>query len=204
MLSYLDPILFPDQIEILEVSPGRYVYPIYKNGSGLLTDANDFRRLNYFEIRDIRTVEVFVRDPFDRYVSGVQTYLRFNPDLDRTTALKMINQCLFLNRHFALQFHWLVNLTRFTDAWIHIRPITELDTISDEVWHTLSRDQSLIDYFTPNDKLSYYLQLDKVLTEDLLGKTVSFLAITRHIKKTQQHLYDEIIQRSKNLCIALD
>ena len=204
MLSYLDPILFPDQIEILEVSPGRYVYPIYKNGSGLLTDANDFRRLNYFEIRDIRTVEVFVRDPFDRYVSGVQTYLAQHPELDKNTALTLIGKCLFLNRHFTLQFHWLVNLTRFTDAWIHIRPITELDTISDEVWHTLSRDQSLIDYFTPNDKLSYYLQLDKVLIEDLIGETVSFPAIMRHIKKTQQHLYDEIIQRSKNLCIALD
>ena len=203
MLSYLDPILFPDQIEILEVSPGRYVYPIYKNGSGLLTDANDFRRLNYFEIRDIRTVEVFVRDPFDRYVSGVQTYLAQHPELDKNTALTLIGKCLFLNRHFALQFHWLLNLTRFTDAWIHIRPIKELDTISDEVWHTLSRDQSLIDYFTPNDKLSYYLQLDKVLIEDLIGETVSFPAIMRHIKKTQQHLYDEIIQRSKNLCIAL-
>ena len=203
MLSYLDPILFPDQIEILEVSPGRYVYPIYKNGSSTLNSIG-VRRLNYFEIRELRTVEVFVRDPFERYVSGVQTYLQFNPELNRDTILKIINECLFLNRHFTLQFHWLLNLTRFTDAWIHIRPIKELDTITDQVWHTLSRDQSLIDYFTPNDKLSYYLQLDKVLTEDLLGKTVSFLAITRHIKKTQQHLYDEIIQRSKNLCIALD
>ena len=202
MLSYLDPILFPDQIEILEVSPGRYVYPIYKNGSSTLNSIG-VRRLNYFEIRELRTVEVFVRDPFERYVSGVQTYLQFNPELNRDTILKIINECLFLNRHFTLQFHWLLNLTRFTDAWIHIRPIKELDTITDQVWHTLSRDQSLIDYFTPNDKLSYYLQLDKVLTEDLIGKTVSFPEIMRHIKRTQRHLYDEIIQRSKNLCIAL-
>lgn len=202
MLSYLDPILFPDQIEILEVSPGRYVYPIYKNGSSTLNSIG-VRRLNYFEIRELRTVEVFVRDPFERYVSGVQTYLQFNPELNRDTILKIINECLFLNRHFTLQFHWLLNLTRFTDAWIHIRPIKELDTITDQVWHTLSRDQSLIDYFTPNDKLSYYLQLDKVLTEDLIGKTVSFPEIMRHIKRTQRHLYNEIIQRSKNLCIAL-
>ena len=95
MLSYLDPILFPDQIEILEVSPGRYVYPIYKNGSSTLNSIG-VRRLNYFEIRELRTVEVFVRDPFERYVSGVQTYLQFNPELNRDTILKIINECLYL------------------------------------------------------------------------------------------------------------
>jgi len=202
MLSYLDPLLFPDQCEIFEVSQGRYVYSIFKNGSRLLEDFGG-RKLDYSEIKEIQKVEVFVRDPYERYVSGVQSYLRLNPELDRETVLKVISECLFLNRHFSLQFHWLLNLTRFTNASLHIRPINELDTIAGKVWNNLERDHSLIDYFKQNQKLSYYLQLDKVLTEDFMDKTVNFKKIVEHIKQNQNSLYTEVIQRSINLCDVL-
>ena len=157
MLSYLDPILFPDEIEILEVSPGRCVYPIFKNGSQSL-QAKQYRQLSKDEIINLTHVEIYVREPFERYISGVQTYLRFRSTLDRATALHIINDYLFLDRHFALQFHWLVNLKRFCDPLIHIRPLSELNSATDATWNIISRDQSLVDYFQPNLKLWYYLQ----------------------------------------------
>jgi len=203
MLTFLDPILFPDQCQILEVGPDRYVYPIFKNGSSSLLAANP-RALNYFEMRELRTVEVFLREPFERYISGVQTYLRQNPHLDRATALTMIDEYLFLNSHFSLQFHWIVNLQKFTDAWMYFRPIEELHTATEHTWNVLARDEVLVDYFGNNQKLKYYLQLDKILYEDFMGKTVPLQQIIRFIQTNHHTLYNEVIDRSIRICNALD
>jgi hypothetical protein len=203
MLSYLDPILFPDQCEILDIGDNRYVYPIFKNGSSSLT-ATNARKLNYFEMRELRTVEVFLRDPFERYVSGVQTYLRQNTHLDRATALTMIDQYLFLNSHFSLQFHWIVNLQKFTDAWMYFRPMSELHTATEHTWNVLARDQALVDYFGSNQKLKYYLQLDKILYEDFMDQTVPLKQIVRFIHNNHNTLYNEVIKRSLQICNALD
>ena len=202
MLSYLDPILYPDECEVLEVSHNRYVYPIFKNGSSSLLNSN-FRSLSLSEIEQLETIEVFIRDPLDRYVSGVQTFLRFNPEYAREATLKLIHEYLFLNRHFTLQFHWLVNLARYTTASITIRPIEELSTATDLTWHQLSRDQRLINEFSAYVNLHYYLLLDKVLRHDLLGMTVTFKEILAHIQTFYPDLYNDIIQRSKNLCAVL-
>ena len=150
-------------------------------------------------------VQVYVREPFERYVSGVQTYLKNNPHLDRATALTMIDQYLFLDRHFALQFHWLVNLVRQTNnPWITIVPWTELSNATELTWNVLARDETLTDYFKSNNKLWYYLQLDKVLTEDFVGQTAKFTEILAHIKVKYSDLYQEVIQRNKGLCTVLD
>jgi len=202
MLTFLDPILFPDQCQILEVGPDRYVYPIFKNGSSSLLAANP-RALNYFEMRELRTVEVFLREPFERYISGVQTYLRQNTHLDRATALTMIDEYLFLNSHFSLQFHWIVNLQKFTDAWMYFRPIDELHTATEHTWNVLARDEVLVDYFGNNQKLKYYLQLDKILYEDFMGKTVPLKQIIRFIHDNHNTLYNEVIDRSIRICNVL-
>lgn len=203
MLSYIDPILFPDQCRVYEVEPGRFVYPIFKNGSSSLT--HSARMISYPELKNVQTVEVFLRDPFERYVSGVQTYLRnLSSDYDRSTMLKVIGNFLFLNRHFALQFHWLVNFARHSQAWIHIRHINDLHTATEHTLNVLARDQSLVEYFQNNDKLHYYLQLDKIVYENFMDKTVSFSQIVAFIKTEHSHLYDEIISRSKEICSALD
>jgi hypothetical protein len=204
MLSYLDPILFPDDILVIELAKGRYVYPIFKNGSsGLVEKAS--ATLDSDAIRKLKNIEVFVREPFERYVSGVQTYLRCNSHLDRATALTMIDEYLFLNRHFALQFHWLVNLQRFnSDVWMTFKTMAELNDDLGETWNSLTRDQTLVDYFNDNQKLWFYLQLDKILYEDFMGQTVKMNMILVHIKMKYPLLYEETIERSKDLCAVLD
>jgi len=203
MLSYIDPILFPDNCVLHEVSPDRYIYPIFKNGSdGVQRKA--IRTLDHDQIFKLDNVEIFLRDPFDRYVSGVQSYLRFNPTLDRITALQLIDEFLFLNRHFTLQFHWIVNLQRFTNnASMTFLPMSKLTDIIGRPWNTSARDQALVDYFKDNEKLRFYLQLDKMLYEDFMGKTVKFKDILSHLVKFDSVLYKEVIQRSQDLCNVL-
>ena len=203
MLGYLDPMIFPDEILVIEFTPNRYVYPIYKNGSTGLFELC-YATLNSDAIFKLKNIEVFLREPFERYVSGVQTYLRYNPHLDRATALSMIDEYLFLDRHFALQFHWIVNLQRFTnDASMTFKPMSDLHNDVGETWNTLTRDQTLIDYFKDNQKLWFYLQLDKILYEDFMGKTVKMKEILDLIELKYPVLYEEIIERSKELCAVL-
>lgn len=204
MISYLDPILFPDQCFVYEIEPNRFVYPIFKNGSSSLIANKSARLLHYDELREVKEIEVYLRDPFERYVSGVQTYLRNLPtDYNRDTVLKMISEFLFLNRHFSLQFHWLMNLSRYSNALITFKSIEDLNTITEYKINVIKRDQTLVDYFVNNQKLHYYLQLDKIIYENFIGKPISFNQIVQFIKNTQPTLYNDIIDRSKKICSVL-
>jgi hypothetical protein len=203
MLSYLDPLLFPDECDILEVSTNRYVYPIFKNGSSSLYESG-FRKLSTQEVAELNEVEILVRDPFDRFVSGVHSYVEYlDPDLDRTTALHFINQHIFLNRHFATQFHWLVNLQRYTRAKIKISPMTELASMTDLKFNDKPKYDNIRQQLGQNNKIHFYLQLDKVLTENLLGTTADFQTIVATLKFNYPAVYQEIIERSKTLCNVL-
>ena len=201
MLSQLDNIIFPDRCDVLEIVPSqRYVYPIYKNGSSSLYKSG-FRLVDHDELSNIPVVDIYVRNPYDRFVTGVNTFLQHNAKLDQSTVLHFVNNYLFLNRHFCPQFHWLVNLQRFTDAKIRINPISALSDIT--ALRVNQSEDPLLDEYLSRDKLHFYLSIDKVLTEDLLGKTVPFKLIVQTIKHRYPEVYKEVIQRSKDLCNVL-
>ena len=201
MLSQLDNIIFPDRCDVLEIVPSqRYVYPIYKNGSSSLYKSG-FRLVDHDELSNIPVVDIYVRNPYDRFVTGVNTFLQHNAKLDQSTVLHFVNDYLFLNRHFCPQFHWLVNLQRFTNAKIRINPISALSDIT--ALRVNQSEDPLLDEYLSRDKLHFYLSIDKVLTEDLLGKTVPFKLIVQTIKHRYPEVYKEVIQRSKDLCNVL-
>lgn len=201
MLSQLDNIIFPDRCDVLEIVPSqRYVYPIYKNGSSSLYNSG-FRLMDHNELSNIPVVDIYVRNPYDRFVTGVNTFLQHNADLDQSTVIHFVNDYLFLNRHFCPQFHWLVNLQRFTNAKIRINPISALTDIT--ALRVNQSEDPLLDEYLSRDKLHFYLSIDKVLTEDLLGKTVPFKLIVQTIKHRYPEVYKEVIQRSIDLCNVL-
>jgi hypothetical protein len=203
MLSYLDTIIFPDECVILESSARQLVYPIFKNGSSFLR--SNCTVIAPEKIRPLTEVVVFVRDPYDRFVSGVQTFVSHNSDLHEVTVLKLIEQYLFLNRHFCLQFHWIANLCRHLNVAMTLKPLSSLSEVIGV--HNIENKQqvspAIYDHFLKHSKLHFYLQMDKVLTEDLLDQTVYMTDILRKIQHRFPEVYDEIIQRSKNICGVL-
>lgn len=201
MLSQVDNIIFPDRCDVLEIVPSqRYVYPIYKNGSSSLYKSG-FRLVSSDELPNIDVVDIYVRNPYERFVTGVNTFLQHNKDLDLSTAIYFINNYLFLNRHFCPQFHWLVNLQRFTNAKIRINTI---DTLSDITALQVNQSQHILfNEVLSTEKLHFYLSIDKVLTEDLLGKTVPFKLIVQTIRHRYPDVYKEVVQRSIDLCNVL-
>ena len=199
MLSILDPIIFPDDCLILK-SQDHYIYPIFKNGSSSL---HKNKVVSPDEYADISEVTVFVREPFERYLSGVNTFVQHNPSYHQETLVHIINENLFLDRHFCLQFHWLVNLQRFTQAPIKLTPVSELNYVTD-LHNNKCKNKSFREVFENHAKLHFYLALDKVLFYDLIGQTVGFKQILTTLKQNYPDTYTEVIERSKQICSVLD
>jgi hypothetical protein len=212
MLSPIDNILFPDECEIFEIAQNQYVYAIYKNGRSSLNKAN-FKKIDIGDIENLTTIDIFIRDPFERYISGVETYIKFlgrdNDYIDVNTIIKQLDQFLFLNRHFTLQFHWLVNLGLFVNKDVNLtfRPMNELSLIT-EIHHHQGNKHSemrnrLRKHFSQHNQLQYYLLLDNLLYKDLLGKTVTFKEVMLLFKTSYTDVYNEVVGKLKTIANVL-
>jgi hypothetical protein len=71
-------------------------------------------------------------------------------------------------------------------------------------YNSYPRDESLITHFKNNEKLNFYLQLDKIINDNFVNKTVTFDEVVAYIKLMHPTVYTEIIQRSKDICSVLD
>lgn len=203
MFTLLDRLLYPiDDCEIYEYNKNKYVYAIYKNGRSSLRQSG-FKKLTLEEIQSITSLDVYIRDPFERYISGVQTYLSHLPD--RKTVLKFIDDILFLNRHFSLQMFWIMNLIRFVPLTtkINIKHINECYDITNERRNKSKPDQTLIDYFSGNLKLQFYLLADNVLYKDLMNTSVNLIDIFSKFKEKYPEVYQQIIGNSKQISDVL-
>ena len=94
MLSRIDEIIYPNRCEVVEFSdPQRFVYPIFKNGSSSLTEyarQQGYKTLLNEQIKRISIIDVVLRDPMDRFLSGFNSYVyntkTENPNLDLNTV----------------------------------------------------------------------------------------------------------------------
>src|SRR5210317_1138681 len=115
MLTQFDTELFPNDCEVVEMlSHNQFVYLIQKNGSSSLRREirdNNLKVYSNHEIADLDNIDVYIRDPQQRYISGVNTYIqqliRDHPHLDPSTCIWFATRYNFLNRHYLPQFLWL-------------------------------------------------------------------------------------------------
>jgi hypothetical protein len=215
MFSEVDKSIFPDSCEILEIVPSQlFVYPIFKNGSSSLfrsAAANGWKTLNQDNIHNVQApITVFLRDPRERFISGVNTFLqichRDHKDLDSKTILFFVEKYLFLNRHYAPQFFWLINLARYSQAPLkfqHAADIKNLTTLyhrTDIVPPTLEFLKGIQNF--PWEKLELYFLLDQLLI-DRIGQEIKFVELIDDIKKTHSDLYQLIFDHTTHVSDAL-
>jgi hypothetical protein len=203
MFGRIDKAIFPDSCEVLEIVPQQhYVYPIFKNGSSSLYKSN-YRIVTKGELVGLKNVEIFVRDPTERFLSGVQTYItrliEENPQINRDSVLYFISNNQFLNRHFCPQVYWLINLKRFTDATITIRPLSELSTITTIQENKSFPDLSIKEYFEKDDKIRFYNEIDEVLTINYINQTVTVEEIITTLKNNYNELYNDVFTQIKTV-----
>jgi intein/homing endonuclease len=112
------------------VGIGRHtVYPIFRNGSSSLRDAADIIYTNN-QIKNCKNIQILLRDPAIRFVSGINEYCRQNAlDVRRTWSL--VEQEKVNDRHFCPQFVWLLHLFKFYKGKVTLLPFKDIKRITD-------------------------------------------------------------------------
>ena len=205
MLSHLDRIIFPDRCEVLEVVPSqRYVYVIFKNGHSSFNSfkiTNSRRILINQQIQKLNNIDVIVRDPQDRLISGINTFIqhtvRDNPDLDPNTVEWFALNYLSLNRHYASQFSWLLNLARYLNPattlnFLPMSAVGDLTGLDQKPFGVQPASKELINQIDSITNNKMYQRIDAVIF-DCIGQSMTFTQLLQHIKNIDSPAYEYVI-----------
>lgn len=215
MFTELDSVIFPDSCEVIEIVPSQhYVYPIFKNGSSSLRQTQELTGWNSLYNNEITKITcpitVYLRDPRDRFISGVNTFIQhchrdFN-DLDTNTILHFVKTYLFLNRHYTPQLFWLINLARYSTAplvlqnFVSIDQIVNMNNRAGIAPPTADLLDKIKDF--PWQKFELYFFMDQLLM-DRIGQTITFQQLITEIKQQHGNLYNLFFQKSLALINVL-
>jgi hypothetical protein len=107
----------------------KIVYPIFRVGSTSLIYSCDRKYFNR-EISDLKNIIVLLRDPRERFVSGLNKYCWKNK-LDVDETWQEVQQGRLVDRHFAPQYTWLLHLNIFHHGTVTLMPFTHIHKITD-------------------------------------------------------------------------
>jgi hypothetical protein len=204
MLSRIDDIIYPNRCEVIEMSSQRYIYPIFKNGRTSLHEyaqAQKFKTLINEQIKRLDVIDIILRNPIDRFIAGVNAYVYNekleNPQLDVNTIIYFAETYLFLNRHYAPQISWLVNLNRYVSptAKLRLHSMSALSEFTPLVRrpredNMLSTDDIARLKSNPHNEI--YLKLDQLLV-DLIGQELTFTEILEYINVKEPSIYKHVL-----------
>jgi hypothetical protein len=192
MKTALDTELFPTKCEVVEMPlHNQWVYLIQKNGSSSLRIQQSRDNLAVFtndEISALDYVDVYIRNPRARYVSGINTYLqhlqRDHPELDYLTAFWFARRYKFLNTHYLPQFHWVANLSKYLrdDTLIRFRNFQtfgNIADINDDAKVNKPTQEFIKQLFQDDKSIELWLYLDQILL-DLAGQEMTWKQLTTY------------------------
>ena len=156
----------------------RAVYPIFRVGSMSLKAEASKTYTN--EKIKFANIDVLIRDPGDRFVSGVNEYARqINADVESTW--QQIYDGKIIDKHFAPQYVWLMHLQKFHTGTVTLYPfkdIKKFTKLHKDKWEYTNRPRKKVDVALLKDfvEKDYKLleHLNKTLTlKDLLKNVLS-------------------------------
>jgi hypothetical protein len=205
MRTVLDTELFPDLCEVVEIPlHNQWVYLIQKNGNSSLRlqQARDnFAVFTNDQIRALDYVDVYIRNPQDRYVSGVNTYLqhlqRDHPELDSATAFWFAKRYKFLNTHYLPQFHWLANLSRYlrSDTKIRLRNFRDFGNVVDVRFRSILKPATqdfVTELLKNNHGIELWLYLDQILL-DLEGQEFTWSELLAYYRRNHKNIIEHVL-----------
>lgn len=207
MRTALDTELFPDLCEVVEMPlHNQWIYLIQKNGNSSLRRQQARDNLAVFandQIQALDYVDVYIRNPRARYVSGVNTYLqhlqRDHPELDSATAFWFAKRYKFLNTHYLPQFHWLANLSRYlrSDTKIRIRDFRDFGKITDINFRaqvTAPTKQFTDELLKHNSNIELWWYLDQILL-DLAGQEFTWSKLLVYYQHNHKNIIENVLPK---------
>ena len=119
-------------IKIVKIKD-QFIYPIFKNGKSsieMFANSNNCQWLINSQCNRADCVTVFIRQPKDRFISGVHSFIEFerrkNKNLDYETMLYAIQHHRVTNEHFEPQFFWIKKLGKYYNGDLYLQDVEKL------------------------------------------------------------------------------
>ena len=154
MLTHWNKLLNTD-CTVVDIGP-HTVYPIFRVGFTTLSSVCERKYVNK-QIAECKHIDVMIRDPGDRFVSGINEYSRQN-NLDVKETWKLVEQDKLVDRHFAPQYMWLLHLYKFYKGTVTILPFDHIKQIT-------SVHERKDDINKPVPLLKSFLNMDHAIVE---------------------------------------
>lgn len=178
--------LFTTDCQIIVLEGDVPVYPIFKNGQTSLFVYAKKKNLEIKKNKEIGlldNVTIFLRDPCERFISGVHTVIELEQISNVKLFLKKIEQLETYDRHFIPQFYWLLHLFKYFRGPVNLLPMGNLYDIIPyregppiaKIKEDRKKEISLV-----NNKA--YVEIDYRLIKKYLGETVSLEKLVREFK----------------------
>lgn len=191
MFKNLTNILTTD-CEVIKFTDEKFFYPIFKNGRSSLkkyAGQNNLQILKNDQISNLKKITIFLREPKERFVSGVYTFFYFtNNQKINLNTLKKIENFNIIDRHFVPQYFWLLQLSRYFNGSVEFRPVEELyDLIPNRdgpwtngpAWEPLTEEKRLQILSIDHEK---YLNVDRKILQEYLYKIIKLKTLIKKFK----------------------
>jgi hypothetical protein len=178
--------LFTTDCPIIIIDNYNLVYPIFKNGRTSLFHYAEEKKLKILknqQLQDIKKIKVFLRDPLQRFVSGVHTVIELEKINNIDVFLKEVECFKTYNRHFIPQFYWLMHLFKYFNGVVELAPVNDLYKLIPTRGGppvkklTGARKKKILSI---NNKM--YVDVDYKLMNKYLGQTVGLEKIIKEFK----------------------
>jgi len=174
---------------------------IHKNGSTSLEDlakqypdCYEIHQADLLDKTKVEEVVVFIRDPLERFFSGLNTQLDiYKIPLDVISNIINCDTAItFLDLHTTPQFWAVLRLGKQHRVKFKFLPMSELYKVDDKIQH-LNKGFSNIDINLTDaavQRLNHFYTEDIVMYNNFLNKTVSLDEIIEKIKLEKEFVND--------------
>ena len=160
--------------EVFQIG-SRVVYPIYRCGYTTFKAVKDKTYKN--NQISFRNIDVLIRDPADRFVSGVNEYARQNK-LDVEDTWNLIAENKLIDKHFAPQYIWLMHLHKFHKGTVTLYPFSDIKKFTNThkgKWNNKKHGEKL-----PLAQIENFVDKDLLLLKHL-NKTVTLKELLKNV-----------------------
>jgi len=145
-----------------------WIYPIFKNGwNGFMRSKKESRTNEQIKGTDLITV--YMRDPIERFSSGVNKYAQMHK-MDPHKVVDKIENERLTDRHWVPQWYWLLHLSKYYKKDVKLLPMSAIPhnrkkQTPNKISVKIIEKYTLVDQYIMDVFLNTTTNLKKIITE---------------------------------------